>query len=967
MKPQTAALIMIIFFVSNTLNKIKITLLHQNIAGFISKKDILQVTLQELKENDKYIDILCLSETFIKQGEEFNLKLHGYNLATSFSRSLQRRGGTCIMCRENIEWCDIKILKKMSLELCFEMCGIELPHIKCIVMCIYRTPSSNPYVFLAHLEKLLIYCRRKIKTSVIITGDFNIDILKNNSLTSNFITLVESYNYTIHIKSPTRGNACLDQILCNNSNAIAEVLNLNLSDHNTGQLITLPCKNKVLRLQAQFVKRRDYSIHNIQKFYSCIEQLSWVDIYNETDMNKAFNYFHDIYTLFFNLCFPIVRIKLNIKDNRTRWISKGIKVSIKTKRKLRFSYYKNRNQESKLKYISYYKTLQKCIFNAQKLSNQKYIEKSKNKCLASWQLIKNDTSTPQNDKIITKIQINDNLYITSPIDIADNFNKYFIKLTSRNTITTHSYNYKIDNNNNSLFIFPTDINEIFKIIMNLRNTNAVGYDQLPTKIIKLTAKLIAPPLNYLTNLSFSSGIFPEKLKISVIKPIYKKDDKASMCNYRPIALIPILSKIIEKAMHTRIFNFLEKHGILTPQQNGFRRNKSTSLAAFNLVNKILENIDRKNKTIGIFYDMTKAFDFVDHELLLWKCEKYGIRGRSLEWLESYLSNRKQYVEIININSKHEEESYKSKPLFTKAGVPQGSILGPLLFIIYINDMPNVTKYECSLFADDIAVIIPDKNSINFNDEINNTMDKVVTWLKYNNLQINKAKSKYIQFGNKGWGKLNLNVQCEKEKLAETNSITFLGLLLDDKCTWNSHVNKVCSKINRFIYPLWRIPKISNRATALKAYHGYVVSNLRYGIIVWGNSVTINKAFIAQKRCVRAICGLRPETSCKPFFKELKLLTVPSLYLYEVSVFVKSHMYQFQKKEYYKNSVSRRPDKLWLPPCRTRQRQNNSYHMCIRIYNKLPEDMKKLNLNQFRKSLRDWLINKCYYSVKEFLL
>lgn len=166
--------------------------------------------------------------------------------------------------------------------------------------------------------------------------------------------------------------------------------------------------------------------------------------------------------------------------------------------------------------------------------------------------------------------------------------------------------------------------------------------------------------------------------------------------------------------------------------------------------------------------------------------------------------------------------------------------------------------------------------------------------------------------------------------------------------------------------MWRIPKITNKATALKAYHGYVASNLRYGILLWGNSVSINKAFVAQKRCIRAICNVSTETSCKPLFNELQLLTLPSIYIQEVSLFVKSHMHLFKKKKDQVNFNFRYPNRLILPLSRTVARSKNMYHMCIKIYNNLPNDLKNLTLSRFKGQLQKWLIKNCFCSVQEYL-
>lgn len=190
-------------------------------------------------------------------------------------------------------------------------------------------------------------------------------------------------------------------------------------------------------------------------------------------------------------------------------------------------------------------------------------------------------------------------------------------------------------------------------------------------------------------------------------------------------------------------------------------------------------------------------------------------------------------------------------------------------------------------------------------------------------------------------------------------------MLDDHCSWKLHVDKVCSKINRFAYVLWRLTRVADKKTALRAYHGFVASNLRYGILIWGNSVHIHRTFVAQKQCVRAIANIHIPTSCKEYFISLQLLTVHSMYIYEVCIFVKMHNEMFKKKRDITNINTRYPDRLVLPKMHTAMRGRNCYAMCIKIFNHLPEQLRALPLKKLRHKLFTWLVNKCFYSTTEY--
>lgn len=942
--------------------------MHQNIAGFLSKRELLEITLYELSTKLNHsIDLLCLSETFVKKGHELNIQLKGYNLGAVFCRLKQKRGGVCILHNNSLEVKQLSFISDLSSEFIFECCGIDIVNYNIIIVCIYRIPGTNTRLFFERFIILLDKLKSKTKKHVILTGDWNIDTLKDTVQARELKDLLESYNFDFHIHVPTRQGACLDHFVSNIEKAQGYTIPVSLSDHETAQILTVPVKNRVNAVHYWYKTVRDYCSENIEQFKHCLLNYSWSEVFNCDDVQKAFDYFHTELCLLYNLCFPKHKVKISNKKSKPNWLTKGLRTSCSTKRKLRINYYKKKTTKYKNKYRTYAKLLNKCIIIAQKSKSCQYIKETKNKCRATWNVI-NENQCNAKLNTIDLLAINNSIFIKSPTHIASTFNEHFINIPKIATDSNiGNYPGKLKYNNATLFLTPTDDYEIKNVIKSLNNTSSTGYDEISTKVIKACLNELSPILSQLVNLSFAKGTFPASLKFSLVKPLYKKGERSDINNYRPITLIPVLSKIFEKVFHKRLLLFCNKFKIICPEQHGFQKGKSTSAACYKIIQHLASFMDKRTPVTMILFDLSRAFDYVCHETLLKKLETYGVRGHAHDWIESYLSGREQRVEISNLNGTLHLTSYLSNYCKNKYGVPQGSILGPLLFILYINDLPSITQYRCTLFADDISIIINKIPNTNYEDEINNTIINIIKWLNYNNLCVNLSKTKYIQFYNKNGRKQSLFVRHDDEPIEECTTVKFLGIYIDANLTWKGHVTEVCKKINRFTYALYRLTKLSNQDTALVAYHGYVCSTLRYGLVLWGNSVDVNRAFLIQKRCIRAICGVGPMVSCRPLFKKLKLLTLPAMYIFDICIFTKTNIEEFKMKHEICNFSTRYPNRLVAPSCSTTCYQKNCYYMSIKIFNKIPDSIKNLPINKFKTALFKLLCEECFYSIDEFLM
>jgi len=448
-----------------------------------------------------------------------------------------------------------------------------------------------------------------------------------------------------------------------------------LSDHDAPILqfinLTPPIDN------SKPIPTRNINEQSVTKFLSLLSWQLWEEVFEENNknVNDMFNQFLNTYLRYYNASF--LKTYVNTKHSHNAWITKGIIISSKRKKELFTLSRISNNYNLKLYYKKYCSILTKVICNAKKLHCNNIILQSKNKMKTTWQIINRERRISQPDISIPKLEMH-NSTITNQQVLANTFNRYFISVADNikddinnkaNTSKMNPINYLLNYYNNP---FPrlnwqyASTYEIGKIINSLKPINTTGYDDISNRIIKLSAPYIISPLTYTCNASLSTGIFPDRLKCAIVKPIHKSGSKHEISNYRPISLLPAFSKIFEKVIYNRLYKHFEINSILARERFGFRSQHSTEQAASSPINSILTAMNSNHIVGGIFCDLRKAFDCVKHKILLDKLIFYGTGGKFKSLIESYLNNRFQKVTI----GKNVLNNNSSDWVKIKCGVPR---------------------------------------------------------------------------------------------------------------------------------------------------------------------------------------------------------------------------------------------------------------------------------------------------------
>jgi hypothetical protein len=944
--------------------------MHLNINRLRNKLLSLEAYIE--CELDIKPNVIAITETWLEPNEFKSINLPGYSIVAETARSESRGGGALLFVKNNLmQQCTPINVTTYNIEKCCELCGVCINSDKAnmYIFVIYRCPQSSVSVFLENLDRFLSQLN---KENVLLCGDFNINISDSKlQIAKDLLQTLLVHNLKPTVMEPTRSTkstkTTIDNIFTDNHHQYlnAYVAPCSFSDHDA-QIIHLKNKLTNHNIRHKIVKNRCYTRAANTRFRTALEKIDWWQLLSNLSPSEQLTVFYNTMHELIDKYYPIKTCRIPLY--KKKWLSKGIRQSCRTKRKMYINL-KRSYDETLDSYLKLYQhVLKKVLITAKQLHAVNTIKKARNKSKAVWNLVKENTGKLTIHKGVSwKIEHGTEI-ISDPRIVANLFNQYFLSVgeNSNNTCKTDNFKELLKkkkvNNVKSMFIKPLVEPEIIKIAKSLKNSNSCGPDELHTCIIKNNIDILCIPICHIFNEHINLGVFPEALKRAKVIPVYKKGGTTKINNYRPISLLSVLTKILEKCLAERLQSHMNVNGYISTKQFGFLKGKNTTTAITGLTTQILNNLNDGLKCAGIFCDLSKAFDCVDHDILLYKLEYYGLRGSVLNLFSSYLSNRRQFVEIKCSDHTQCEQMYKSAEGTLRRGVPQGSVLGPLLFIIFINDLPdNVFNGTPYLYADDTSLILGAECYERLTLVTNRGWGDLSHWFSANGLSLNKDKCFYMIF------KRALNsVDCVLNlPLTKTDSIRFLGVELDPCIKWYDHVNYVVKRLGSACYTLKSMAKVGDKKTLRTIYYSYVESIIRYGIEVWGNSSYVNKILIMQKKCLRFIEGYFPETH-RHLFTKNSIYTVTALYIYQIGLHVFKNQNLYELRKVCERYPLRRDLDLVLPHSHFAHFKKSFNYIAIKIYNHLEIDIKNSsNINEFSGKLKSYLIRRPFYNLDEY--
>ena len=894
--------------------------------------------IQELKHKP---DIICITETW--DVTSLNINLPNYKTPEVANRKDKRGGGVAIYVHEahNHKRLDTNIINEH-----IELIGIEIQ--ETAYFAIYRPPRGNKKIF---TNKVIEIKQSKKWKEINFAGDFNIDI------TSEEYEELQEHQLLPVITKPTRitetTKTTIDNILTNTKTHTGYIIPCSISDH----FITLKTSTHEHRKSKETIKIRNTSKEHVNNLINDLTNTNWEDILeNNNTLEASSKLFEKLHTSY-NTHIPFKEIKA--KKTNNPWVTTAIANSMKQERKLYNKRIARNNHQAIQTHKEYKKILDKTIRKARTTHYQNKLKDNKSS-KETWDVIYETAKQKKNKEELNDTIVINNKPTENKEEIANGFNTFFNQIgpklaekiqtdkTHKEFLQPHDWLHPFE------FAYVTE-RELINTAKKLKPKASAGPDEISSKTLKQIIPAISKPLTHIINLSLETGIVHDELKNSHIIPIFKDGAADQINNHRPISLLNSISKVYEKIVHKQLYNYLTYNGILSKQQYGFRKNSSCEHAMIDLLATIEENQNNKEITNLTFIDLSKAFDTISHEILIDKLKNYGIGDTAANWFRNYLGNRVHQTKF---------KGQLSTTMISQTGVPQGSILGPLLFIIYINDLAT-TVNGTILYADDTTFITSNKCTQNLKTEVDEKLKIASDWFKANKLTLNEKKTRTMNISHK---KETVNMQPEinntKIKIITNNTdeeyFRFLGFLIDDRLTWKFHIKHVIDKLKKANYILAKTKNLYNAKTKKLIYTSLGQSYIEYGTPIWTNNQANTQILTLQKKMVRNIANLKYNAHTAETFKAMNILRATDLLQVTTCRTIKKTLKNLtppRLRQIFKKEPSNRPQR-YPNNIVVKNETSKTGHDLPKQWNKLPESLKDptLTIKKFNTLLKETILN-----------
>ena len=853
-----------------------------NVNGLCSHLDEVQLLINNLG-----IHILALNETKLDPNYPKELtSIAGYQ-----QERLERTcngGGVSIYIRDSIKYKPRSDVPVDDLEIiCIE---VEPPKSKSFLVLAWYRPPSDPVASFDKLEKVLSFLDKEGK-EIILLGDTNCDLtpklaeqpIDNNS--KHMLDLYELFSFKQLVEEPTRVTLTTSSIIdhiattCARNIVKSGVHEVAMSDHY--MVYCIRKFNGAVEKDHKMIKTRKMKNFNEDAFLADVSGICWEQMLTETDdINTLVNNWSNLFSLIIDKHAPITEMR--VSEKYCPWIDKDLRDLMQTRDKLRKAASKRKSQ---FLMDSYRQVRNKVNSRNIQLKKQYFTDKisaCQGNMKESWKAVNellNKRSKSSNIRCL-KVAGNETVHKKG---ISDAMNNFFCSIGKEladkidpvpNPLLTGEYEV---NANKAKFDFKTiEVKEIRAAFAKIKTAKSFGIDNISSYFLKLALPFIENSLAFLFNTSIETSQFPYSWKVARVTPIFKDGDKTEKSNYRPISVLPVISRLFEKLVFDQLYQHMKENGLFSSDQSGFLRLHSTLTCLLKNTDDWYSCLDLGRLVGLVFIDLKKAFDTVDHDILCEKLQIYGVQQRELSWFRSYLSNRKQFCRVNGVASDIGD---------VEVGVPQGSCLGPLLFLIYINDLPlAVQGSTVSMYADDTSLCHQALNMTQLNGAINNDLRRLDTWLQGNKLSLNVAKTHAMLITTRQKRNVlkstnqNLELNIRDNELDAVQKTKYLGVQIDFSLDWKEQIKAVSAKVSRAIGFLKHAKKFLPGVTLENLYTGIVEPHFRYCCSVWGccGSSEIKQLQKLQNRAARIVTNSSFDSPSRPLIERLGWKTIEQL-------------------------------------------------------------------------------------------